>query len=308
MKILITGGTGFIGKPLRKDLVANDHEVTILTRAKKESSERLRFIQWDWNNHGNLTELVSGVDVVINLTGESVVNKPWSEKQKEILFKTRINPTREIVKAINNASIKPKKLISASAIGIYGNTLDAKITEGSPLGSDFLANLCKQWEEEALNAETDVTILRIGIVLGKKGGALERMAAPFRMFFGGPLGSGNQWMSWIGIHDLIGLINLTLQNKNVKGIINATSPNPVTNKEFSDTLGKVLNRPSFMPVPAIALKIMFGEMADLLLTGQRVYPEKAISYGYKFKYSYLEDALERYLHESLREKIAVGRI
>src|SRR3989338_1629913 len=303
MKILLTGGTGFIGKSLRKDLIANDHEVTILTRARKESSERLRFIQWDWNNHGNLTELVSGVDVVINLTGESVVNKPWSEKQKEILFKTRINPTREIAKAINNASIKPKKLISASATGFYGNTLDAKITEDSPPGSDFLANLCKQWEEEALNAETDVAILRIGIVLGKKGGALERMATPFRMFFGGPLGSGNQWMSWIGIHDLIGLINLTLQNENVKGIINATSPNPVTNKEFSTLLGKVLNRPSFIPVPAIALKIMLGEMANILLTGQRVYPEKALSYGYKFKYSNLEAALERYFHESVREKI-----
>ena len=303
MKILLTGGTGFIGKSLRKDLIANDHEVTILTRARKESSERLRFIQWDWNNHGNLTELVSGVDVVINLTGESVVNKPWSEKQKEILFKTRINPTREIAKAINNASIKPKKLISASATGFYGNTLDAKITEDSPPGSDFLANLCKQWEEEALKAETDVAILRIGIVLGKKGGALERMAAPFRMFFGGPLGSGNQWMSWIGIHDLIGLINFTLQNENVKGIINATSPNPVTNKEFSTVLGKVLNRPSFIPVPAIALKIMLGEMANILLTGQRVYPERALSYGYKFKYSNLEAALERYFHESVREKI-----
>ena len=303
MKILLTGGTGFIGKSLRKDLIANDHEVTILTRARKESSERLRFIQWDWNNHGNLTELVSGVDVVINLTGESVVNNPWSEKQKEILFKTRINPTREIAKAINNASIKPKKLISASATGFYGNTLDAKITEDSPSGSDFLANLCKQWEEEALKAETDVAILRIGIVLGKKGGALERMAAPFRMFFGGPLGSGNQWMSWIGIHDLIGLINFTLQNENVKGIINATSPNPVTNKEFSTVLGKVLNRPSFIPVPAIALKIMLGEMANILLTGQRVYPERALSYGYKFKYSNLEAALERYFHESVREKI-----
>jgi uncharacterized protein (TIGR01777 family) len=306
MKILLTGGTGFIGKPLRKELVADDHEVIILTRARKESSESLRFVQWDWNMPGNLTELVTGVDVVINLTGEPVINKRWSEKQKKILLKSRINPTHQIVSAINNSSIKPKKFISASAIGFYGNTRDKKITEDSPAGSDFLANLCKEWEEEALKAETNVTILRIGIVLGKKGGALERIVAPFKMFLGGPLGSGNQWMSWIGIHDLVGLIKFIIANENVKGIINATSPNPVTNKEFSNILGRVLSRPSFMPVPGIALKIMLGEMANVLLTGQRVYPEKASGYGYKFKYPDLEDALRRYLRESIRDKITAS--
>lgn len=308
MRILLTGGTGFIGKFLRKELIADDHDLTILTRARKESSEKLKFIHWDWKSQGNLVEILSGVDIVINFAGEPVISKLWTKKQKDTLLKSRIIPTREIVNAINNAPIKPKKLISASAVGYYGDTADVRINENSSAGSDFLATLCSQWEKEALKAETNVTILRIGIVLGKNGGALEKMTTPFKMFLGGPIGSGKQWMSWISIHDLIRLIRFVIENDALKGVINATSPNPVTNKEFSDTLGKVLNRPSFMPVPAIALKIMLGEMADMLLTGQRVYPEKALSYGYKFKFSNLKDALEKYLHESFREKIAVGRI
>ena len=297
MKILLTGGTGFIGKPLRKELYSLGHELFILTRAKKENSERLNFIYWDWHNPKDLTELVNEVDVVINLAGESIANEKWTKKQKEKILNSRINATKVLVNAINNATNKPKKFISASAIGIYGNGRDEKITEASPLGTGFLAGVCKEWERCAQEAKTNVVILRIGIVLGKNGGALKKIIPPFKVFLGGPLGSGNQWMSWITLQDIIGLIKFVLQNDSVTGILNATAPEPVTSKEFSDTLGKMINRPSYLPVPALILKILLGEMSCLMLEGQRVYPEKALQFGYKFKYPVLEAALRRITYE-----------
>jgi hypothetical protein len=297
MRILLTGGTGFIGKPLKHELVALGHELFVLTRLSRENKERINYIQWDIKNPPDLTELVNQIDIVINLAGEPIADKIWTREQKEKIRLSRILPTRILASAINNATKKPKKFISASAIGIYGNTGNEKITEKSRFGEDFLATVCKDWETEAQKADTNVVILRIGLVLGKHGGVLKKMLPPFKMFIGGPLGSGNQWMSWVLREDLISAIKFATTNDKVAGILNVTSPNPVTNTEFSNTLGKVIHRPAFMPVPSFALKLLFGEMADIMLGGQRVLPERLKEYGFEFKYPELEGVLKRILKE-----------
>lgn len=293
MKFLLTGGTGFIGKHLADKLNSSGHMLTIVTRSKKENTNKTNYISWE--EQEKLKEAINQADIVINLAGESVAKKRWSKEQKDLLRQSRIVTTQLIVNAINSSPNKPKKLINASAVGIYGNRMEEKIVENSSTGDDFLANICKEWEGEALKAKTNVVILRIGIVLGAGGGALEKMLPPFKMFIGGPLGTGGQFMPWISLEDVIGLILFAAQNDKVVGVINATSPNPVTNKEFSKTLGNVLHRPSCMLAPAFALRILLGEMSDLLLGGQKVYPKKAIEFGYKFKYPELEGALRKML-------------
>ncbi|OGI20425.1 MAG: TIGR01777 family protein [Candidatus Melainabacteria bacterium RIFCSPHIGHO2_02_FULL_34_12] len=311
MKILITGGTGFIGKALRKELIFNNHELTILSRYKREGSEKLKFISWHWKHPKDLTEIIDGMDIVINLAGESVAGKKWTPEQKEKLRRSRIETTKAIVEAINKSTKKPKKLISASAVGIYGDRKDEKIIEDSILGSDFLASICKDWELEARKVETcrgtSLVILRFGIVLGANGGALEKILPPFKMFIGGPLGAGKQYMSWIALDDVAGIIKYAIDNDHISGIFNATAPNPVTNKEFSNVLGKILNRPSFMPVPAFALRFLMGEMADIVLTGQKVLPERVQAAGYEFKYEKLRDALKSILKESAAGSPSLSR-
>jgi len=301
MKILLTGGTGFIGKPLKHELVTLGHELFVLTRTKRENKERINYIHWDIKTLPDLTDLVNQIDIVINLAGEPIADKRWAREQKEKIILSRILPTRILASAINNATKKPKKFISASAIGIYGNTGDEIITDvealhATPLQTNnFLCNVCKDWETEAQKADTNVVILRIGLVLGKHGGVLKKMLPPFKMFIGGPLGSGNQWMSWVLREDLISVIKFAITNDKVSGILNVTSPNPVTNSEFSDALGEVLKRPSLIPVPSFALKLLFGEMADIMLGGQKVLPERLKEYGFEFKYPDLEEALRKIL-------------
>ena len=292
MKILITGGTGFIGRALTGELVQDGHEITIVSRKKRENKNKVSYIEWDSKS---LLEAVSKSDFVINLAGEPVIGKRWTNKQKDLLRKSRIETTKLLVDAINHVSAKPRKLINASAVGIYGNRKDENLNEDSKAGSDFLADLCREWEECANKADTKVVIIRIGIVLGKDGGALKMMVPPFKFFLGGQLGSGNQYMPWIALQDVIGLVKFAIENDNVSGILNTTSPNPVTNKEFSNILGKVLHRPSFIPVPAFALKLLLGEMSDILLGGQKVIPANALKHEYKFKYAELEGALRKIL-------------
>lgn len=291
MRILLTGGTGFIGRPLKHELLLSDHELTVLTRLSREGSEKLEYIRWNPLEEMDLSPLVNKADVVVNLAGESIIEKKWTKEQKEILLKSRTNPTRILVEAINNATKKPKKFISASAIGIYGDRSNEELTENSSLGNDFLAEICKAWESIAMKAQTNVTILRIGIVLDKSGGALKKMLPPFKFFLGGPLGSGEQWMPWISLKDVLGVIKFIIENDNVSGILNLTSPKPVTNKEFSSTLGKVLFRPSLLPAPTFALKLLLGERSSLLLSSQKAIPQKLIQYGYEFKDPELEEAL-----------------
>jgi hypothetical protein len=253
-----------------------------------------KWITWNPESGGAWEQAVEGADGIINLAGEPIAGKRWTHPQKERIRSSRINATRALVRVIHSAKQKPKFLLNGSAIGYYGPHGDETLTEETRPGDDFLSRVCIDWEEEAKKAESDglrVIRLRTGVVLGKGGGALAKMVPPFKLFAGGPLGSGKQWMSWIHIEDEVGLIQFLLENHDAHGAFNATAPNPVTMKEFCKTLGTVLNRPSWAPMPAFALRLLLGEMAEMLLTGQRVLPEKAQKMGYAFKYPNLLNAL-----------------
>jgi hypothetical protein len=300
MKIVMTGATGFIGSLLADRLWNQFHSLVLLSRrppaevgiAKKE------WFAWTPGASGEWEKAVDGADGIINLAGEPIAGKRWSEAQKDKLRSSRIDATRSLVDAILKAKVKPKFLLNASAVGYYGPHGDETLTEASAPGSDFLSTMCVDWEREALKAEAHgvrVARIRTGIVLGKRQGALKKMVPPFKMFMGGPLGSGKQWIPWIHIEDEIGLLLFLTENENGRGAFNATAPNPVTMEEFSKALGEVLNRPSWVSVPPSVLALMVGEMADMLLTGQRAVPEAALKLGYQFKYPMLGEAL-RSLH------------
>ena len=237
---------------------------------------------------------MDGADGIINLAGEPIAAKRWNEVQKERLRSSRLATTKSMVNAIAKADVKPKFLINASAVGYYGARGDELVTESAGPGQDFLARLCVDWENEAKKAEASgvrVALLRTGIVLAKGKGALAKMVPPFKIFFGGPLGRGQQWMPWIHIEDEIGLITYLIENAEARGPFNGTAPNPVTMNEFSKTLGDVLNRPSWARVPPSVLALMLGEMSEMLVNGQRAMPEAALKLGYVFKYPQLAEAL-----------------
>jgi len=296
MKLVITGGTGFIGSALCARLLELGHSLILFTRAPAPAaaSADKKWLTWKPGSSGSWEQAIEGVDGVINLAGEPIARR-WTEKQKEKIASSRIDTTRALVTTIAKAKEKPKFLINASAVGYYGPRGNETFTEEAGPGSDFLSRVCSAWENEAKRAEdygARVITLRTGIVLGKGGGALARMLLPFKLFVGGPLGSGAQWMSWIQLEDVIGLILFLLEHPDARGAINVTAPNSVTMNEFCKSLGDVLNRPSWAPVPTFALRLLLGEMADMLLTGQRVLPAQAQKLGYTFKYPTLREALE----------------
>ncbi|MFQ5851824.1 MAG: TIGR01777 family oxidoreductase [Candidatus Binatia bacterium] len=297
MRYVIAGGTGFIGSVLCARLLELGHSLILLSRSPSPgpiSFNRI-WITWDPGHPGSWEETIDGVDGVINLAGEPIAAKRWTKSQKDKIRASRIDTTRALVSAIGKAKEKPKVLLNASAIGYYGPRGDEPITEDAGPGGDFLSRVCTEWEEEAQKAQgygVRVVRLRTGIVLGSGGGALAKMLPPFKLFIGGPLGTGKQWMSWIQMEDEIGLIVHLLQRPEVMEAINATAPGPVTMKQFCQILGRVLSRPSWAPVPSFALRLLLGEMADMLLTSQRVLPAKAIQLGYAFKYPSLLDALQ----------------
>lgn len=300
MKIVLTGGTGFIGYSLQNSLIQQGHELIVLSRRPvQDSNPSVRYVLWE-PTRGNEWELsLRGADACVNLAGEPIAAKRWTKAQKLKIIESRCDATHALAHAIQKLEKKPKVLINASAVGWYGPRGDEIITEEQRPGTDFLAQTCKAWETHAVRAEDfglRVVRLRIGIVLEKGGGALQKMIPPFQFFIGGPLGDGRQWMSWIHREDVVGLILWALENSKVSGPLNATAPNPVTMKEFADTLGKVMGRPSFAAVPGFVLKTLLGEMSDLLLKGQRVVPEKALRLGYQFKYPSLEPALRAILN------------
>lgn len=239
-------------------------------------------------------------DAVINFTGESIGSARWTKEVRDRILKSRIETTAAIVNAINNGSIRTKVFINASAVGYYGHRRDETLTESDGPGEDFLARVCKKWEEEAYRVGDSflkeatpprVVTLRTGVVLGSEG-ALKRMVMPFKFFIGGPLGKGDQWLPWIHIRDLTAIVRFITENCEIIGPVNVTTPNPVRMKEFSNTLGEVLKRPSWLPVPEFALKIALGRMSEMLLHGQRAVPAKISSYGFEFKYPELREALE----------------
>jgi uncharacterized protein len=294
MLIVIAGGTGFLGAPLADACAAEGHDVLVLTRRPPAGPARhVSFAPWaPADPNGDWQHALDRADAVVNLAGTSIAGRRWTAAHKAAIRESRLTATRSLVDAILRRTPAPA-LVSASAIGYYGDRGSEILTESSPAGSDFLAGVCVQWEAEAMRAAaaTRVAIVRTGIVLDRSGGALEKMLLPFRLFAGGPLGSGGQYMSWIHRDDWVHLVR-RLATGAGKGPFNATAPNPVTNREFASELGRALGRPSFMPAPAFALKIAVGEMAGpLLLASQRVIPSRAPEIGFTFTYQTLPEAL-----------------
>jgi len=291
MRLLIAGGTGFIGAALCRSLLADRHELFLLTRRPGGDAGGPRLLSWqtdEWRR------ALAEADGVINLAGESIAEAHWSPARKAAIRASRIETTRALVGAIGGHGRRPAVLINASAVGYYGPRGDEPIGEDDPGGSGFLSELCRDWEAEAQRAEplgVRVVRLRIGVVLAAGGGALAKMVPPFRWCIGGPLGGGRQWMSWVHRDDVIGLIHWALARPDVSGALNATAPNPVTMRTFCSELGRALGRPSWAPVPGAALRLLLGEMADMLLTGQRALPEAALRAGYSFRHPTLRDAL-----------------
>jgi uncharacterized protein (TIGR01777 family) len=299
MKIVLAGGTGFLGRPLAEALVRDRHEIVVLTRGggAKPPPDGARAVQWLPNGAtGPWAAAIDRADAIVNLAGESIAGSRWSAEHKRRILESRVNATRSLVEAARAAATPPPVLVSASAVGYYGPLGDEIATEGTPAGSDFLARVCAEWEAEANRASTiprtRVACIRTGLVLERDGGALPQMLPPFKLGAGGPVGSGRQYWPWIHREDWINLVRWTLQTPAASGPINATAPNPVTNKEFARALGRAMHRPAFMPAPAFALRLMLGEMADaLLLSGQRAVPAKAEHLGFTFRFARLDEAL-----------------
>jgi uncharacterized protein (TIGR01777 family) len=298
MKIIVTGGSGFIGKALIPRLVAEGHEVVLLTRnppeARSKVDQRVNFVQWDGKTSDSWESHVDGADAVLNFAGEPLDAKRWSTGQKKRIIDSRVDATTAIVNAIRKASRRPSVLVNASGVGYYGPVETGEITEEHSRGSDFLSETTSQWETAARAAEplgVRTVILRTAVVLGDGGGALRKLLIPFRLFVGGALGSGRQWFPWIHRDDLVGVILFVLQDKSVSGSVNAVAPESVTMKEFCSALGRVMHRPSWAPVPSFLLKMVLGEMSVMVLTGQRAVPKALQRHEYTFKFPNLSSAL-----------------
>lgn len=295
MQVVIAGGTGFVGRALAGKLVAQGHQVTILSRKPAASGQPAAGIEVArWDPTRPTPELFAGKDAVINLAGESIAGGRWTEARKQRILSSRVNTTRALVATLRECPDRPSVLVNASAVGYYGPRGDEELDEDSPAGDDFLGRVGVAWEAEALAAEAlglRVVITRLGLVLGAGGGLMAKMLTPFSLGLGGPIGSGKQWMSWVHLEDVVTAILFALENETVRGPVNVTSPHPARNRDFSRTLGRILGRPSWLPVPAPALRLSLGEMADMLLTGQHVLPVKLTRLGFKHRFPTLEEAL-----------------
>jgi uncharacterized protein len=302
MKVVVTGGTGFVGMKLVERLNILGDAVTVLARDPQKARRQfpsVYFPKVDIVGYtplvaGDWTDVISGADVVINLAGTPIFGEAWVDKRKKEILESRQIGTRVIVEAIKSAAVKPKVLISGSAIGFYGIDPNKEFDEYSFPGSDFLAEVCKAWEAETESVGIRVVRLRTGIVLGK-GGVLDRVLPIFQLGFGGKIGSGNQWFSWIHIDDLVDLIIFAMNTPQLANAVNGTAPQPVTNLEFTQALAKAVNRPAILPVPSPALQLLYGESATLVLDGQKVLPVKAQRNGFRFQYPEIDSALKQLL-------------
>ncbi len=304
MRVFVTGGTGLVGTLLVKKLRERGDHVVLLSRrleaAQQLAAANCTVVIGDPATAGPWMDAIAGCDAVVHLAGEGIFNRRWTQVFKDLIYSSRIKSTDNIVAALGKSSVanasgsSGRVLVSASAMGIYGPHGDEELSEDSPPGNDFLAKVCADWEKAAQPAMVHgvrVIHLRTGIVLDKSGGALKQMLTPFKMCAGGPVGSGKQWMSWIHIEDEVGLILFALDRAEITGPLNATAPNPVMNRDFAAALGKALGRPSFMPTPGFMLRVMLGQAAEIITSGQKVLPTKALAAGYAFKFAELEAAL-----------------
>ena len=298
MHIVVAGGTGFIGHPLCLSLCQEGHQVTLLTRriteAQRLYGSTVTAVEWNGHEAGSWEDCLKGADAVINLAGAPIADGRWTNGRKRLLTISRVLPTGLLVSAMSGQSLKPRTLINASGIGYYGANDTSVLDEGAARGQGFLADLCLAWEAEALRAAefgVRVVTLRTGMVLEQDGGALPKMVLPFRLFAGGPILPGTQWVSWIHRRDHIGLIQWLLATPSISGPVNAVAPEVVTMNQFCEVLGQVLRRPSWLPVPGFVLQLALGELGTLMSTGQRVYSAKALAGGYSFHYPTLKSAL-----------------
>ncbi len=306
MKVVIAGGTGFLGRLLSTALSGRGHAVVILSRRPPAAGLTSNAHQVSWTPDGSAsgawaTEL-DGAQAVVNLAGESIAGRRWTSAHKTRILESRLLATRSLVEGIAQAKAPPPVFVSGSAVGFYGPLQDQIAHEETPAGSDFLASVCLQWEAEAMRAagpRTRVACIRTGLVLGRDGGALPKMLPPFWLGAGGPVGSGRQFWPWIHWQDWVDLVRFAIESPAVSGPLNASAPSPVTNAEFARTLGRALHRPAFMPTPGFVLKLMLGEMADaLLLSGQRAVPAKAERLGFTFTFAHLDAALQALFRKS----------
>ena len=305
LRVVITGGTGFIGRKLAAELLAQGDAVTVLTRdaarGRSQVPAEVRVVEWTPTEKGPWYAEIAGADAIVHLAGESVARR-WTEEARRAIVASRIDSTRRILEAIDGAPSKPLVLVSASAIGYYGaQPADRELDERSPRGEGFLAEVCGRWEETARSvAQYGVRAaqVRIGVVLGEGGGALEKMALPFKFFAGGPVGDGSQMVSWVHADDVVGIFRLALENVRVVGPINAVAPSPVPQRELAAAIGRALGRPSWLKAPAFAIHLALGEASEIMTTGQRVVPGRALDLGYAFRRPDLGPALASIFHRS----------
>lgn len=298
--IVVAGGSGFLGRLIIQELLKRSYSVTVLTRNVHTTSKifgnSAKAI--DWNDKGEIIRTLEQSASVINLSGANVMGKRWSVSYKNLIRSSRLDTTRFLLDCLKETESGIDSFISASAIGYYPRSDSEVFDEDSAPGDSFLSGVTKDWEEEskkAVEQEIREVRIRMGVVLDKSGGAMKRMILPFKLFVGGPIGSGRQWFSWVHADDVVNLYIKAIEDKNIAGAINAVSPNPVTMQEFAKTLGKVMKRPSLFKVPAFVLKLVLGEASIEILTGAKIYPKRTIELGYKFKYENLSDALRNLL-------------
>lgn len=298
MRVIVTGATGLIGRALCREL-HGDYEVIALSRNAEKARESVgdlaRVVRWDAKTPAGWDHEVDGARAVINLAGENLGCGRWNQTRKSRILQSRLDSTKAIIEAVKRLRNKPKVIILASAVGYYGPRQDEPLDETASPGEGFLAGVCRQMEGFADQIEAlgvRCVVIRTGVVLGRGGGALARLVRPFRFYLGGHLGNGRQWFSWISLEDEVAAIRFLMENEHLRGVFNLTAPQPVTMKEFCRILGKGLNRPVWLSVPAFAARLALGEMADeMLLSGQRVLPGRLLAAGFKFKYPDLEKAL-----------------
>lgn len=297
MRIVVAGGSGFLGEPLVRSLIGRGDDVAVLSRNPGRVNAG-RGVAWDGRTQGAWTSEIAAADAVVNLAGENVGDGRWTDARKARLLSSRLDATGAIVQALRDAPRPDRVLVNASAVGYYGFRNEAEADETAPRGDGFLAELVQRWEAAARDAEAvaRVVVLRFGVVLAADGGALKKMMLPFKLGGGGPVGSGRQWMSWIDREDAVRIVAWAIDTPSARGVYNATAPEPVCNGDFARSLGRALHRPSLIPAPAFALRLAFGEMAEeILLGGQRVVPRRAEQEGFRFEAPTLEASLARQL-------------